>query len=44
MGVCESGKNTEETNIQSGSQTKHPKKIRKYLSILEDVKKFFKFE
>ena len=32
MGVCESGKNTEETNIQSGSQTKHPIKVENILN------------
>ena len=32
MGVYESGKNTEETNIQSGSQTKHPIKVENILN------------
>ena len=32
MGVCESGKNTEETSIKGGSQDKHPIKVENILN------------
>ena len=32
MGVCESGKNTEETSIKGGSQDKHPIKVQNILN------------